>query len=303
MTTASATQRRYRIRHDTHYRYEGAVARSMQWLHLQPRECPWQTCIEHSLQLDPDALSRQESVDAFGNPTLLVDFIRVQNELTVSSNLLVDVRARPANVPGDSLHCADVAAAFAYAARRRDDGFIEASRFLYPSPHIPRDPMFHDWAAPALFPHRPVREAAERLMQHIHAEFEYLPGSTDLTTSTRKVLEQRRGVCQDFAHVMIAGLRAHGIPARYVSGYIRTGNTGGDDALVGADATHAWVSVWCPPLGWIDFDPTNNTTLATDHITIAWGRDFSDVSPLRGILIGGGEHQLEVAVTVQPVDD
>ena len=143
-------------------------------------------------------------------------------------------------------------------------------------------------------------------MRHIHNDFTYLPGATDLATPTRDVLEKREGVCQDFAHVMIAGLRANGIPARYVSGYIRTGN--GDPAndaegkLIGADASHAWVSVYCPPLGWIDFDPTNNCTLGTDHITIAWGRDFSDVSPLRGVLIGSGEHQLTVAVTVRPID-
>lgn len=297
-----ARLRRYRVRHDTIYRYEGQVAQSMQWLHLRPRDCPYQTCLDHELVLTPEAVSRRDGIDCFGNPTAHVDFLRLQGELVVSSRMQVEVRSRPDHAANDSRPCAEVAAAFAYAPHALDAEHLEASRFLYPSPHVPRDPVFRDWAATCIAPERPLREAAEALMHHIHADFRYLPGATDLTTSTRRVLEQREGVCQDFAHVMIAGLRAHGIPARYVSGYIRTGNDDPAGAMIGADASHAWVSVYCPPLGWIDFDPTNDCLLGTDHITVAWGRDFSDVSPLRGILIGNGEHRLTVAVTVIPVD-
>ena len=302
----SLTQRLYDVRHDTTYRYAGSVAQSIQLLHLKPRPSPFQTCIEHRLALTPEPFSRQDDIDAFGNPSSLVDFLGLQDELVFSSRIRVEVITRPLNVDGDSMSCADVAARFAYRPQPIAREQLDASRFLYPSPHVPRDPLFRDWAAAELLPDRPIREAAEALMRHIHNDFTYLPGATDLATPTRDVLEKRKGVCQDFAHVMIAGLRANGIPARYVSGYIRTGNGDpGNDAegkLIGADASHAWVSVYCPPLGWIDFDPTNNCTLGTDHITVAWGRDFSDVSPLRGVLIGSGEHRLTVAVTVRPVD-
>lgn len=300
---AMTRRRSYDVRHDTCYRYEGQVAESMQWLHLQPRDCPYQACSHHELRLTPDAVSRRDDRDSFGNPVSHVDFLRLQGELTVSSRMRVEVCERPDWLALAAEPCASVAAAFAYRPQALDTKSLEASRFLYPSPHVPRDPMFRDWAAAWLTPQRPVHDAANALMHQIHADFSYLPGATDLTTSTRKVLEQRKGVCQDFAHVMIAGLRAHGIPARYVSGYIRTGNDDPAGAMIGADASHAWVSVWCPPLGWIDYDPTNDCLLGTDHITVAWGRDFSDVSPLRGILIGSGEHRLTVAVTVRPVDD
>lgn len=299
-------KRHYEVRHDTTYRYAGSVAQSIQLLHLKPRPAPFQTCFEHELVLTPEPFSRQDGVDAFGNPTSLVDFLGLQDELVFSSRMQVEVAARPLNANGDSRTCAEVAASFAYSPQPVDREQLDASRFLYPSPHVPRDQLFRQWALDMLLANLPVREAAEGLMRHIHSDFAYLPGATDLATPTRQVLEKREGVCQDFAHVMIAGLRACGIPARYVSGYIRTGN--GDHAnavegkLIGADASHAWVSVYCPPLGWIDFDPTNNCTLGTDHITIAWGRDFSDVSPLRGVLIGSGDHQLTVAVTVRPVD-
>ena len=300
------TKRLYDVRHDTTYRYAGSVAQSIQLLHLKPRPSPFQTCIEHRLVLTPEPFNRQDDIDAFGNPTSLVDFLGLQDELVFSSRMQVEVITRPFNSDGDSLICAAVAASFAYQPQPIVRELLDASRFLYPSPHVPRDPLFRDWAAVELLPDRPVREAAEALMRHVHNDFTYLPGATDLATPTRDVLEKREGVCQDFAHVMIAGLRANGIPARYVSGYIRTGNDSPDNdpagKLIGADASHAWVSVYCPPLGWIDFDPTNNCTLGTDHITIAWGRDFSDVSPLRGVLIGSGEHQLTVAVTVRPID-
>lgn len=296
-------ERRYQVRHDTAYRYDGAVAQSMQWLHLNPRDCPYQTCVEQHLELTPAAVGRHDGQDCFGNPTSHVEFLRLQGELIVSSQMQVIVRARPAHHDGDSHSCADVAAALRYQPRSLTDEQLEASRFLYPSPHVPRDPLFRDWAAAWLQAQQPVREAALALMHHIHVDFRYDPDATDLTTSTLKVLEQRKGVCQDFAHLMIAGLRAHGIPARYVSGYIRTGNDDIGGTMIGADASHAWVSVYCPPLGWIDFDPTNDCMLGTDHITVAWGRDFSDVSPLRGVLIGSGDHVLSVAVSVRPLDD
>jgi transglutaminase-like putative cysteine protease len=160
---------------------------------------------------------------------------------------------------------------------------------------------FTEYGADCFLPGRPILVAAEDLMHKIHREFNYAPGTTDIKTSVLEAFDARRGVCQEFAHIMIACLRARGLAARYVSGYLRTAPLDTDDvSLVGADASHAWVSVFCPPLGWVDLDPTNDVRVAIDHITIAWGRDFGDVSPLRGVIVGGGRHRLSVRVWVQP---
>jgi transglutaminase-like putative cysteine protease len=149
-------------------------------------------------------------------------------------------------------------------------------------------------------PNRPLLEAIDALMHRVHEQFEYRAQSTDVATDALQALQLKRGVCQDFAHVMIACLRSRGLAARYVSGYLRTTPpASAGPSFVGADASHAWVSVFCPPFGWVDLDPTNDLRVATDHIVIAWGRDFGDVSPLRGVIIGGGQHRLSVRVSVQ----
>ena len=159
---------------------------------------------------------------------------------------------------------------------------------------------FSDYAEDCFAQGRPLLLAAEDLMHKIHRDFSYTPGATNVSTRVSEVFTARRGVCQDFAHVMLACLRSRDLAARYVSGYLRTTPQPGSDAgLLGADASHAWVSVFCPPHGWIDFDPTNDVRVGTGHIVIAWGRDFGDVSPLRGIIVGGGRHRLSVRVSVQ----
>jgi transglutaminase-like putative cysteine protease len=183
------------------------------------------------------------------------------------------------------------AAAFASAE-------LEACRFRMRSSHVPLKLAFEEYAADCFTPEQPVASACQALMRKIHREFKYVPGSTTNRTSIIEVLKRRRGVCQDFAHFMIGCLRSSGLAARYVSGYIRTVRKGGA-AAIGGDASHAWVSVYCPPLGWLDFDPTNDCVIGDDHITLAWGRDFGDVSPLRGMIIGGGRHKLQVDVGVQ----
>jgi transglutaminase-like putative cysteine protease len=168
------------------------------------------------------------------------------------------------------------------------------------SSYVSLKQAFTDYAAECFPPMQPVLVCAQTLMSKIHREFKYAPGSTNIRTSALESLQARRGVCQDFAHVMIGCLRARGLAARYVSGYLRTlPPPGADAAYVGADASHAWVSVFCPPLGWIDLDPTNDLNVSHDHIVIAWGRDFGDVSPLRGVIVGGGRHRLSVRVSVQ----
>ena len=180
------------------------------------------------------------------------------------------------------------------------DDLLEACKYRMESSYIRIKQAFSDYGADCFLPKRPVLSAADALMHKIHREFKYAPGSTTIRTSAIEAFEARQGVCQDFAHIMIGCLRSRGLAARYVSGYLRTlPPPGADAAYVGADASHAWVSVFCPPFGWVDLDPTNDVRVSSDHIIIAWGRDFGDVSPLRGVIVGGGRHRLSVRVSVQ----
>jgi transglutaminase-like putative cysteine protease len=182
---------------------------------------------------------------------------------------------------------------------------LEACRFRHESPYVRVKQVFNDYGLECFEPGRPVLSCAEALMQKLHREFTYAPGETSVATPLTEVLQNRRGVCQDYAHLMIACLRSKGLAARYVSGYIRLrpAEDGPETAdYVGAGASHAWVSVYSPPFGWLDLDPTNNVHVGTDHVTVAWGRDFGDVSPLRGVILGGGTHDLSVCVTVEPIE-
>jgi transglutaminase-like putative cysteine protease len=292
---------RYALSHATVYDYGGDVVHSHHLLHLQPREFAFQRCIEHSLTLDPQPSFSREDVDAFGNPIARLEYDRAHERLVVTAEMQVEVFPRCAESlestePWDGLrrrlsyHAVPVAAAE-----------LEACRFRMRSSLVPLKRTFEDYAADCFTPQRPVAAACQALMRKIHREFKYVPGSTTNRTSIVEVLKSRRGVCQDFAHLMIGCVRSSGLAARYVSGYIRTVRKGGA-AAIGGDASHAWVSVYCPPLGWLDFDPTNDCMIREDHVTLAWGRDFGDVSPLRGMIVGGRRHKLEVNVRVQPLD-
>jgi len=180
---------------------------------------------------------------------------------------------------------------------------LEARQFVFPSVYAPIAEAARAYAAPSFTEGRPLLDAVMDFTDRIHTEFAYDPGATTVATTVEEALGLKRGVCQDFAHLQIAGLRAMGLPVRYVSGYLLTEPPAGQQRLVGADASHAWLSVYCPQFGWIDVDPTNNVLPSTQHITLAWGRDYGDVSPVRGIVLGGGGQSLTVAVDVVPVDD
>jgi len=177
----------------------------------------------------------------------------------------------------------------------------EAAEFRYRSPYIEPAAELADFARPSMTPGRPLLAAAIELMHRIHDEFRFDAGATSITTPVTRVLAERRGVCQDFAHLQIACLRSFGLAARYVSGYLLTDPPPGQPRLVGADASHAWLSVWCPPFGWVDLDPTNAVLPDLRHVTTAWGRDYGDVSPLRGVVLGSADHELYVGVSVVPV--
>jgi transglutaminase-like putative cysteine protease len=291
---------RYAVRHATVYEYGGDVSHSHHLVHLKPREFEFQRCLEHSLALDPQPSSISEDVDAFGNAIARLEYDRSHDRLAVVASM--DVEIFPRGVA--SLETADtwdaVRNRLSYHAVPMPAADVEACRFRMRSSHVLLKQAFQDYAEDCFTPGRSIAAASNELMRKIYREFKYVSGSTTNRTSIVDVLKSRRGVCQDFAHLMIACVRSCGLAARYVSGYIRTVRRGGE-AAVGGDASHAWVSVYCPPLGWLDFDPTNDCMVGEDHITLAWGRDFGDVSPLRGVIVGGGRHKLRVDVHVQMV--
>lgn len=298
------SERRYSIRHRTTYEYEGEVVHAHQLLHLLPRACERQTVRRHALEVTPAPAKQSQEVDAFGNPVTRLEFDRPHKRLEVVAELEVEVEVRnaTATTPEDGEPWEAVRDGLAYHPAALPTERLDANRFRLRSPYVRLKTAFADYAEECFPPSTPTLGGARALMAKIHREFTYSPGETTIATPLVEVLEKRRGVCQDFAHVMIACLRSLGLAARYVSGYLRT-TAKEADSLVGADASHAWVSVFCPPLGWIDLDPTNGVPVDGDHVTIAWGRDFGDVSPLRGVLFGGGRHTVAVEVSTSAIEN
>lgn len=294
---------RYHVLHETRYAYGSAVSLSQQMLHLMPRVSPWQTCMDFSLELDPEPSWRERGEDAFGNPVEWLAFYQPHDTLHVRAEMEVEVFP---HLPEDltlGLSREALVARLAYRSEPPPAADLAAKRFLFESPHVRVKHELAAYAAECFAPGQAVLESARQLMEKIYTEFEFDPEATTVATPVLEVLQNKRGVCQDFAHLMIACLRAQGIPARYMSGYLLTEPPPGQPRMVGADASHAWVSVYAPESGshdWVDFDPTNNLLPDTQHITLAWGRDFNDVSPMRGVILGGGGHEPEVAVTVTP---
>jgi transglutaminase-like putative cysteine protease len=291
---------RYRVRHQTVYHYGGNVAHSHQLLHLAPRDGAHQVCRARTIMLDPEPSARREDVDAFGNVVTRLEYDLPHDRLEVLAEVGVEV-SPPADVAAAATHPWEaVRDALLYSGQPMTAEYLDACRFRMESSYVRVKQTFTDYAADCFVPGIPLLAGAEALMHKMHRDFSYRPGTTNISTSVIEAFEARRGVCQDFAHIMLACLRSRGLAARYVSGYLRTiPPPGTDAALLGADASHAWVSAFCPPVGWIDLDPTNDVRVATDHIVIAWGRDFGDVSPLRGVIVGGGKHTLSVRVSVQ----
>jgi transglutaminase-like putative cysteine protease len=291
------------VRHLTQYVYGGEVVHSHQLLRLRPRPMPFQTTLAHEVEVMPHPAARIEGEDAFGNPLTRLQIDRPHDALRVDARMLIEVRERPARPAAASEPWDEVAESLRYAAQPLSVEDLEVRRYRSESPYVRIKRDFGAYAAGVFAAGRPVLEAAEALMGKINEEFTYAPGETEIATPLMDVLREKRGVCQDYSHLMIACLRSLGLAARYVSGYLRTLPRDGEvsDELVGADASHAWVAVYAPPYGWVALDPTNNLRVGRDHVTLAWGRDFGDVSPLRGVILGGGEHELTVNVSVQPV--
>ena len=288
---------RYTVEHETRYAYAAPVSQSWQLARLAPRELPWQKLLSHALQIDPPPDERHEAPDSFGNAVTHFGLHGAHRLLRVRMACTVEVGTRPvwasAAQPWESVRDA--------VRNTPTLGALEPARMCEPTVLVPLSEGARLYARTALAPGRDWFEALAALTQAIHDDFEFEAGATTVSTSVDEVLYQRRGVCQDFAHLMIACLRGHGLPARYVSGYLLTDPPPGQPRLLGVDASHAWVAAHSPQHGWVEFDPTNDQLADQRYITLAWGADFADVVPLRGVILGGGEQQLDVSVSVMPV--
>ena len=288
----------YLIEHDTRYVYDSPVSTSQHLACLRPRVLPYQQVRSHTLRVEPQPTEVTERLDFFGNVIHGFQLLRPHVELRVNSTSLVEV----------SRHMAEVSeeASPAWESVRRmiaqPTGALvrDVAAFAYASPHVIQSPDLGRFARPSFPAGRSLLGGALDLMHRIHREFTFDASATTIATPVTRVLVDRRGVCQDFAHFQIACLRSLGMAARDVSGYLLTDPPPGQARLTGADASHAWLSVYCPHNGWVDLDPTNDVIADERHITIGWGRDYSDVSPLRGVLLGGAGHRLFVGVSVVP---
>jgi transglutaminase-like putative cysteine protease len=287
-----------RVVHRTIYHYADPATTSHHEARLTPRQSDVQRTITHELDVSPSPATRRARLDYFGNRTNYFGLIEPHRKLEVTATSLVETS--PVYLPdyGFTPPWEQVTSRLRLDLRR---DVLQATQMRFESPHVPLISELRDYAA-ASFPGQcPLLVGVSDLMHRIHSDFTYDASATDLATPLIAVMQSRRGVCQDFAHVMLGCLRSLGLAARYTSGYLRTRPPPGQPRLVGADASHAWVAVWLPEHGWIDFDPTNDICAGEEHITLAFGRDFSDVTPLRGVILGGGRHQLEVLVDVEEI--
>lgn len=287
----------YEISHKTVYRYNAQVLHSQHLVHMSPRDVRGQTIHRHSLTIDPVPVMRSDDRDAFGNPVSMLDIERPHDVLVVHARSTVTVSG-DVGPPLESIKIEDLEAGLRAAPSHEQ---LELRQMRCPSRLTDPTAEIKAFAASSFTRGRTLLEGAIALSERIHRDFTFDPAATDVSTPITDVFRLRRGVCQDFAHLMLAGLRSLGIPARYVSGYILTRPPAGYPRLLGADASHAWVGVWTGPGGYAGIDPTNGLIAADEHITFAWGRDYDDISPISGVLIGGGEHRVDVEVDVLPI--
>ena len=292
--------RQFRVEHYTAYRYSEPVMLSHQQLHLTPRTLDYQPIQAHEVVIKPAPTQQRKLIDAFGNPVTEIAIEAAHTTLDIIARTAVTVTERRVIDPAETPAWETVRGALAYrAAWHPDSAILDATQFLFESPYTRVKRSLKAYVGDCFEPGRPILAAATALMAKIHGEFRFDAAATSVTTPVMTFFEQKRGVCQDFTHLMISCLRSTGLAARYVSGYLLTRPAPGKPRRVGADVSHAWVSLFVPGNGWVDLDPTNNVMPSLEHITLGWGRDFSDVTPLRAVINGGGEQTLEVKVTVE----
>jgi transglutaminase-like putative cysteine protease len=282
----------YSASHITRHIYQSPVSQSVNELRLTPRALPHQQIRSFDLCLQPGPATLHRRNDYFGNEVTTAAIFETHSLFTIQANSIVEVRASSF----EGLSSIAWEEAREQIAAQPDDENLQALEFVFDSPFVSQAPELAEFARPTFTPGRPLVEALQELSHRIYSEFRYQPKSTSIEMPLLEVLRKRHGVCQDFAHVMIGALRSLRLPARYISGYLRSspGNQG-------AEASHAWVSAFVPGSGWLDFDPTNDVMPSDGHIILAWGRDYGDVTPVKGIAVGGGNHSVEVEVSVKPV--
>lgn len=304
MSVIEAEAARYHVVHATRYAYHQPVGLSRQVVRLAPRELPFQVCRAHALTIAPEAEILAVRRDAFGNPVTSFAIEADHAALAVRAESWIDVIARAFPEDDATPPWEEVRARLAYHGGVRPlPADLDAARFLFESTRVRNKRELAAWTLASFPPGAPLLVGVRALMERIHRDFTFDPKATDVATPVMDVFTRRRGVCQDFAHLMLSCLRSLGLAARYVSGYLLTRPPPGKPRLIGADASHAWVSVYCPDQGWVDADPTNAVFPGLAHVTLGWGRDYDDVIPLRGVLLGGGDHDLTIEVTVTPEAD
>ena len=293
---------RYRVRHSTHYSYTARVTSCYNVAYVLPRDTRRQKCISSRVTVSPQPAIARSRTDYFGNQAYHFEIQRPHKELVITVESEIRV-----SQPGQGLNL-DLGISYEQALNQiRDDRAkqtLNAREYLLDSPMVEATDELAEYAKPSFILDRPLKSCVADLTSRIFNDFTYDPDFTTIATPLAEVLEHRRGVCQDFAHLQVGCLRAVGIPAKYVSGYIETLPAPGEEKLVGADATHAWVAYFCPDEGWVEFDPTNDTAANNQHIVTALGRDYLDVTPVKGVIFGGGKNpQLSVSVDVARLGD
>jgi transglutaminase-like putative cysteine protease len=289
----------YDVRQVTTYRYASAVSHARHILRLTPIDRPNQRVLASTLGVEPNPIERREGNDFFGNKITWIVLDQPHDTLTVrvAARVVVEVKAKldaSRTPPWEDVRTA------AYGSA--DLSPVSPAHYLFPSRQVSLDPEIRDYTAISFTPGRPVLDAAIDFMHRIKTEFTYEIGATTASTTPSMSFALRRGVCQDFSHIMISGMRSLGVPAAYISGYLRTGQLPGAVRLEGADAMHAWILAWCgAEFGWVGLDPTNDMLSGTDHVPLAVGRDYADVAPIDGVVFGSGGQQLKVSVQVTPV--
>jgi transglutaminase-like putative cysteine protease len=287
----------YRIQHSTTYDYDAEVTGSYGQFHLRPRDLPWQRCLAHEIKIEPEPTDLFRHTDLYGNTKSYFHVVRPHTRLEVTAISVVEIE-RPA--------FDEAALAIEWEQARpleRPDlpDAWQASDYVFSSPMVDIPAGVREYAQASFTPGRPIGEAATELMRRIHADFTYKSGSTTVSTRVAELLLRRTGVCQDFTHVMVSGLRSLGLAGRYVSGYLATRPPPGKERLVGADASHAWVGCWVPGAGWLYLDPTNDRITDASHATVAWGRDYADVTPVKGVIFTEAKSsKMEVSVDMAP---
>ena len=289
----------YKITHRTTYKYKHPVSAGNHVACLKPRSFPHHQLVENEIDIQPAPATMTERVDYFGNTLSFFTIQEPHKELMVEARSKVMIDESSANGPEPDLPWEE--AVRLLTVDLSSDG-LRANQFRFESPRIRLRPEFASYALKSFTPKRPLREGLLDLTARIHKDFRFDSKSTNVRTPVEEVFRKKRGVCQDFAHLQIGCLRSLGLAARYVSGYLRTYPPKGQPRLVGADASHAWVSAYCPGNAWLDLDPTNNVVPSNGHVTLAWGRDYGDVSPLHGLILGGGAHTLTVAVDMEMLE-